>query len=111
MNKNREFISESIAPVAGTADTGTMAAGVPGLPRAFTWRGETLTVAEVRCTWRETGPCTHGSGEMYLRKHWFEVRTDTGKTALIYFERRPCGANKKTRWWLFTLENDSHKKP
>jgi hypothetical protein len=99
-----EFIGEAIQPVADTIDTSRMAAGGPGLPRQFRWRAETVNVAQVLNTWRETGPCHHGSGEQYVRKHWFEVATDSGLKMKIYFERQARSAKKKERWWLFSAE-------
>ena len=69
------LISESIKPVTQTADTSRMAIGEPGLPREFVWRGQTVTVRAVLRSWRETGKCHHGSREMYVRKHWYEVVT------------------------------------
>jgi hypothetical protein len=102
-----EFISEAIEPVAETIDAGRMAGGGPGLPRQFRWRSETICIARVLHTWRETGPCHHGSGEQYVRKHWFEVATDSGMKMKIYFERQARSADKKRRWWLFSVERPS----
>jgi Domain of unknown function (DUF6504) len=99
-----DFISEAIQPVIETIDTSRMAAGEPGLPRQFRWRSQVIQIAQVLSTWRETGPCHHGSGEQYVRKHWFEVATDTGVKMKIYFERQSRSANKKNRWWLFSAE-------
>lgn len=99
-----KFISEALKPVAATFDTARMAAGEPGLPGEFTWRGETIRVAKVRREWRETGPCRHGSGEQYVRKHWYEVADERGRTLEIYFERQPHGKQAKARWWLFSME-------
>lgn len=62
-----------------------MAAGEPGLPREFVWRGRTVRITAVLRTWRETGPCRHGSPERYVRKHWYEVATDSGGMMKIYF--------------------------
>ena len=101
----QEFVSEAIKPVVATADPKTMAAGGPGLPREFVWRGETLGIAAVLRTWRETGPCKHGSSESYVRKHWFEVETTANLRARIYFERQPRGRNRTKRWWLFSIED------
>jgi hypothetical protein len=99
-----EFIGEPIQPVVETLDTSRMAAGGPGLARQFRWRAETVTIAHVLKTWRETGDCRHGSGEQYVRKHWFEVATDSGVTMTIYFERQARSTRKKReRWWLFSL--------
>jgi phosphoribosylglycinamide formyltransferase-1 len=99
-----QFIGAAIQPVAETLDAGRMSAGEPGLPRQFRWRRQTIQIAQVLRTWRETGPCRHGSGEAYVRKHWFDVRTDSGETMKIYFERQPRSRNSKARWWLFTVE-------
>ena len=66
-----------------------MGRGGPALPGAFRRRGGSFTVAGVTRCWRELGPCRHGSGEAYLRKHWFEVVAGDGRTLTIYFERQP----------------------
>jgi hypothetical protein len=106
-----EFVGEAIQPVAETIDTSRMAMGQPGLPRQFRWRTEVVTIARVVSTWRETGPCRHGSGEQYVRKHWFEVETDSGATMKIYFERQARSAKKrKERWWLFSVERSDRAK-
>ncbi|MBN2217603.1 MAG: hypothetical protein JW719_09535 [Pirellulales bacterium] len=100
-----QFIGEPIEPVAGTMDAGRMARGEPGIARQFRWRSDVVTVARVLRAWRETGPCRHGSGERYARKHWFEVATDSGTTMTIYFERTArLAKTPKNRWWLFSIE-------
>ena len=99
-----QFISEAIQPVVGTFDTARMSAGEPGLPRQFRWKSQTIQIVSVLKTWRETGPCHHGSGERYVRKHWFEVLTDSGETMKIYFERQRRSRNNRARRWLFTIE-------
>jgi hypothetical protein len=100
---HERFISEVIRPVAGEWDTSRMALGEPGLPREFIWRGRTLKIAAVLRTWRETGKCRHGSPELYVRKHWFEVAAGGNGTMKIYFDRQPRGGRKKDRWWLFSI--------
>ena len=101
-----QFIGAAIQPVEGTMDAARMSVGEPGLPRQFRWKTQTIEIARVLKTWRETGPCHHGSGETYVRKHWFEVLTGAGDTMKIYFERQPIRARKsKSRWWLFTLDS------
>jgi len=97
------FVSEAIEPVADTFDTSRMATGEPGLPGAFVWRGEILQIAAVLRTWRETGPCRHGSPESYVRKHWFEVTTRAGATLKVDFDRQPRGRRGAARWWLFSV--------
>jgi phosphoribosylglycinamide formyltransferase-1 len=101
---SEQFIGEAIKPVAGTFDANGMSAGGPGLPRQFSWRRQVFTVARVFKTWRDTGPCHHGSGEQYVRKHWFEVLTDSGETMTIYFERQ-ARSRSKNRWWLYTISS------
>lgn len=99
-----QFISEPLTPVADTLDTRRMAAGEPGLPGAFTWRGETVRVVRVLRAWSETGPCRHGSGEQYVRKHWYQVEDEAGRRLKIYFERQARGRALAARWHLFSIE-------
>jgi len=101
------FVSEALKPVTATCDTSRMAVGEPGLPLEFSWHDETIRISEVLRTWRETGKCRNGSGEDYVRKHWFEVRTASTEILRIYFERQSRGGPKGARWWLFSiLETD-----
>lgn len=99
-----QFISEAITP---EADSFGMPAGVgePALPRRFVWRRRTYEVREVVRAWNEReADRTHGSGELYLRKHWFEVRVGDGSVMKLYFQRQPMsGRAAKSRWWLYTL--------
>ena len=98
-----QFISEPIVPLTGPADTAAMARGEPGLPSGFTWRNQCYAIVEVLDKWKESGPCHHGSGERYLRKHWYKVRTDDDQIMTIYFERQARTAKqRKNRWWLYT---------
>lgn len=100
-----EFISEAIEPVAAGFDTGRMAAGEPGVPQEFIWRDATIRIKRIVRGWRRTGPCTHGSGEQYVRRHYYEIETESGKRMKIYFDRRaPKGRSKDVRWWLYSLE-------
>ena len=105
-----QFISAAIQPVAGAFDAARMSTGEPGLPRQFRWGSQIIGIARVLKTWRETGPCHHGSGERYVRKHWFEVLTDSGEIMKIYFERQPRSRNNKSRWWLFTIGQSEEPK-
>lgn len=101
----QQFVSESIIPITATADTRAMAMGEPGLPTEFKWKQTKLEIAKVTRTWKETGPCSsHGGGEMYVKKHWYEVTTALHGKAQIYFERQARGRNKKERWWLYSIE-------
>jgi len=103
MSSTEEFISESITPDKESLDTTRMARGEPGLPHRFTWRGDQYTLAEMLDSWKESGKCTHGT-EMYLRKHWYQIRTTTGEVMKIYFERQARSSKQaKQRWWLYTM--------
>ncbi len=101
------FISEAIEPVVETFDTARMAVGEPGLPTDFEWRGRTIHLVEVLRTWKTTGPCRHGSPEVYVRKHWYEVRTSDDVVMKIYFDRQSRKGVKGGRWWLFSMQADS----
>ena len=104
------FVSESIKPVTETADTSRMAIGEPGLPSEFVWRGQTVTVRAVLRSWRETGKCHHGSREMYVRKHWYEVAAASDGTMKLYFERQPRRSQTGApRWWLFSIRDPEDK--
>ncbi len=103
---SEEFVSESIMPVAGAFDAAPMTRGEPGLPARFVWREQEYTVADVVEAWKESGPCRSGGSEMYLRKHWFKIRTDKGLEMTVYFERQPrTKRQSKKRWWLYTVNN------
>jgi len=103
----KRFVSEPLRPVAASIDPRAMARGEPSLPYEFTWCGRPLRVIEVLRTWRECGPCTSGSSESYVRKHWFDVRTTEHGMARIYFERQPRGRRRMQRWWLFSIEESA----
>jgi hypothetical protein len=97
-----EFICDPLKPIGGATDAARMATGEPGLPRQFDWRGEVFDVTAVVRSWRETGPCTHGSDERYVKKHWYEIETPLGNMT-IYFERQSRGGSNKVRWFLYSL--------
>lgn len=98
-----QFVSELITPVAGTFDAGAMSRGEPGLPTRFTWRGTPYSVADVLTVWTTSSP-EAGSGEMYLRRHWWELRTTSGHVMKLYCERQAkTRRNPKARWYLYTI--------
>lgn len=100
------FVSEPLTPLEQSFDAARMAHGEPGMPRKFRWRRRTIEVAEVLETWKEYGDCTHGSGERYLRKHGYRIRTTDGLVLKIYFQRRYGKVQRKesSRWWVFSIE-------
>lgn len=99
-----QFICEPLTPVAGTGDAAAMAAGGPGLPARFVWRGTEYRVVSVVRTWKTTGPCRHGSSEIYLRRHWYTVVTDPPAEMTVYCDRQARDRrHPKARWWLYTV--------
>jgi hypothetical protein len=100
------FVSESITPLDASFDMSGMAQGEPGLPQKFRWRKKEFIVAEVLERWKEHGDCRHGSGERYVRKNGYRIRTVDGTVMNLYFQRS-AGRGKlsgKTRWWIQSIE-------
>ena len=82
----------------GSFDADAMVRAEPGLPPAFSWRGETLTVAGVVRTWKSHKV---DRGDTYVKRHYYEVTLADGRTATIYFDR---GARRDApRWFLYTI--------
>lgn len=106
MTAKDKFISDVITPVKGTFDIKAMSRGEPGMPSRFKWRKRVYAVAEVIEKWKETSPRRGGSGEKYVRKHWYKIRTTEGEVMEIYFERKsvPKGQAKR-RWWLYSVSS------
>ena len=99
------FVSEAITPLDQSFDTSAMARGEPGLPQLFRWRDKDYQIAEVLQRWKVHGPCAHGSGERYLRKHAYRVRTTDGSILQISFQRS-FGRGKfqaRRRWWVLSV--------
>lgn len=101
-----QFICQPITPVPNTFDTHAMAQGEPGLPHRFLWQNHEYQVLEVLEIWKTSSP-EGGSGEMYLRRHWWKLRTTEGPVMTIYCDRQARHARQpKKRWWLYTIESD-----
>jgi phosphoribosylglycinamide formyltransferase-1 len=96
------FVGGGIVPEDMSFDVSAMATGRPGLPRRFSWKGRSFVVGQVLEEWTECGNCRHGSGERYLRKHWFRVRTTEDIEMRIYFERQ-ARSSGGSRWRLYSL--------
>lgn len=101
-----EFLGESLVPDTTTADTRRMARGEPGLPTIFGWHDETVEIVCVHDAWHDTGPCRHGSGEKYVRRHWFDVETARHGRLKIYFERQARGGKSAPRWWVYSRNRE-----
>jgi hypothetical protein len=98
------FVGAAIEPIADEMDVAGMTRGEPGLPLRFRCRGREYAVAAVLERGKDTGPCRHGSGERYIRKHWFRIRTTDGVEMKLFFERQPRrGSTGKVRWWAHSM--------
>jgi phosphoribosylglycinamide formyltransferase-1 len=100
------FVSEPITPLDGSFDTAMMARGEPGLPHRFRWRKKEWAVAEILEQWKEYGDCAHGSGERYVRKHGYRIRTTEGLVLRLNFQRSWGRAKFRTasRWRIYSME-------
>ncbi len=106
------FVGGAIIPEEMSFSASTMATGAPGLPTGFLWKGRRFSVVELLEAWKESGPCRHGSGERYVRKHWFRVRTGEGLEMKLYFERQ-ARSSGGSRWRLYSVVSgdEAGKKP
>lgn len=101
-----EFISEPITPHAGSFETRAMAAGLPGLPTGFDWRGAAYRIVDRLEHWKQSAPeGGRAGGERYLRRHCFRLRMADKTVWTVYFLRQtPRGGSPKTRWFLLSIE-------
>jgi len=98
-----DFICEPLEPIPGTGDAGLMSRGEPGLPRRFVWRDREHTVRHVLRMWKSSGR-ERGGVEIYLRRHWYLIVTDTGLKMTIYCDRQTRDRKRpKARWWVYTV--------
>jgi hypothetical protein len=102
-----KFVCEPIEPEALSADATSMGRGEPGLPKRFSWRGQAYEVARVADTWRSHG---EDRGDVYVRKHWYDVVTTSGQRMRIYFDRNPQRSGSKLgRWWLYSVAPEDER--
>lgn len=101
-----ELISEPILPLAGTFEAPAMARGEPGLPAGFQWRDQPYEVVECLRRWKESSrEGGHAQGELYLRRHAFELLMSDGTRWSVYFVRQtPRSGSPRARWYLYTIE-------
>jgi hypothetical protein len=104
--RSEKLISEAVDPLFdGEASDTPLVVGEPLVPTALVWRGATYPVLKVLSAGKGLGPCTHGSGEQYVHKHWYRFETTDSVVLRVYFERRPRARGKKAkRWWLYSIE-------
>ena len=95
-----DFVSEPLTPDPGSFDTAAMARGEPGLPAGFTWRERHYVVAEMLQSWKT---CGRDGEAVYLRRHWFRLRTGDGLVLTIYCQRQASRVNARHRWWVYSV--------
>ena len=105
MLNQETFVSEAIIPTSLAAPA---VIGDPGIPIRFRWRDDEYEIARIIEKWKTAGDCRHGSGERYVRRHWFRVETTGGTEMRIYFERQARSKQNKKRWWLASTQSPSN---
>lgn len=95
-----QFVSERISPEAGSFDLSGMSRGEPSLPTAFTWRGQRYRVARTTATRRSMG---EDRGDVYVRRHYYDIETADALRMSLYFERNPSDRSRRKFWWLYTV--------
>jgi DNA polymerase IV len=94
------LVSEEIQPEGGAFDAAAMARGEPGLPPSFAWRGARYVLAARVRSWKGFRPDV-ASPEMYLRRHYHELRMENGATWVVYCLRHVEGRRAAGhRWFL-----------
>ncbi|MBN1461246.1 MAG: hypothetical protein JXA57_17090 [Armatimonadetes bacterium] len=96
----------------------------PACPEAFVWRDETHRITELLSEWQDhsrRGKMAHNMRPSHLEtaskkgswgvgRHYFRVRTGSGRVFEIYYDRAPKDATRrKGGWYLFRelpLEED-----
>lgn len=100
---DEKFASEPLIAEPGSMMASAMGRGEPGLPQRFTWRGQVFEVREILAQWKSTGDCSHGSGEKYVRRHWYRVHTEPDAVLTLYCDRQARDRGKpKRRWFVFS---------
>jgi hypothetical protein len=93
------FVSEPIVPGGTLLDASGPLAGAPALPSSFHWHDAVIEIAAVSRTWRSTKT---DRGDVYLKRHWYEVALADARTAVIYFDR--AAKRGAPPWWLYTID-------
>ena len=98
------LISEPIRPLLFETSPEPFTGGEPVLPKRFVWRDGEEIIKDVLEQWKELSQGTAAMPDRYVRKHWYRIRTESGKEMKIYFERQARSkGSAKQRWWLFSL--------
>jgi hypothetical protein len=93
----RSFVGRPLVP-AGDGFASPATGNEPPVPRVFRWEERTFTIAAVLRRWRSTKT---DRGDVYLKRHWFELLTESGATLEVYFDRQ--SRRGMPQWWLYTI--------
>jgi hypothetical protein len=108
----KRFVSEPITPCHGevsntchgeVSNHPELAEGIgrePALPAAFRWRDQRIAVKR---TLRRRRSTKVDRGDTYLKRHWFDVETDDGRIATVYYDR--AAKRGQPHWWLYSIED------
>ena len=94
----RKFVSGPIEP-AGDGFITAASGNEPPVPRAFRWGARVLSIGAVLRSWRSTKT---DRGDAYLKRHWFELETQSGGKIEVYYDRQ--SRRGASQWWLYTIE-------
>jgi hypothetical protein len=94
----RKFVSCPLVPTGDGFLTPT-SGSEPPIPRVFLWGGRRLLITEVLRSWRSTKA---DRGDVYLKRHWYELRTASGEKLEVYYDRESRRA--ASSWWLYAIE-------
>ena len=94
----RKFAGRPLVPT-GDGFVTPASGGEPPVPRAFGWGERTLVVTTVLRSWRSSKT---DRGDTYLKRHWFELKTEGGSTIEVYFDRQ--SRRGEAQWWLYTID-------
>lgn len=100
----KHFISEPLTPAYDAHSESPPAVTQsltrePTLPPAFRWRDELLVVESTLARRRSS---KIDRGDTYLKRHWFDARTDDGRIVTVYYDR--AAKRGAPHWWLYSIE-------
>lgn len=94
----RKFVGCALVP-SGSGFLTPASGTEPPVPLAFVWGDRILAIGEILRSWRSTKT---DRGDVYLKRHWYELRTDTGAKLEVYYDRET--RRNASPWWLYTID-------
>ena len=92
----RELISEPLEPDPTAFSRDGVPAGAPAWPLRFTWRARVYEIETIERTWKTTNASPYTTGDIYVRRHYADVRTACGAQLRIYADR----SGRRGRWMV-----------